>query len=253
MYFPTSTIRKRFVSLLVLIQYTVADNSPLQAVYQENSLASSSVTLDDSLLAFSGVSEFTTPYTSSSASSEPATNPSDPRSNPQNNNGPEPLLLSNQDCHSAAEQTYPSRRRRKRQNEKTFCDNPTPGTSNQLENNNGKINPNSPTQNSVPNPNGHDKIPTKVQAPVPEPNERVRFFLYSMPGWDGEPNPTACNNPDYPLIQVPICAPPAPPSVRRISPAEFVVPCKLRKSFPFLYFLHYLLNGNVISAVGRVQ
>lgn len=240
MYFPTFIVRKRFVSLFFLIQYTAADDSGSQAVYQEDSLTSSSVKLDNSPLAFSGPPQFTTPYTSSSSASiKLATNPSEP---PQNDNGPEPLLFSNENCHSAAEQAYPSRRRRKRQNGKTVCDIPDSGAPNQLENNNGQTKPNSPTQNSVPNPNnGHNEIPIKVPPPVPEPDERFRFYIWSMPGWDGESDPIVCNNPDYPLVQVPVCAPPTPPSVGRTSPAAFVVPCKFSKSFPspLFFFLRY--------------
>ena len=230
MHSPPSIIRKRFVSLLFLIQYTTAANdSGLQADYQEDSLASLPLTsLDNTLPAASGPSQFIIPFTSGSATSEPYPDP-------QDGNDPKPFLLSsNEYCNSAAGQPYTShRKRRKRQNGKTFCDNndSTPGgASHQLLENNEIPKPKSPAQNSAPNPNGRGKIPNKNQPPI---NEGLHSFLYSMPGWDGEPNPAACNNPDYPLLQVPVCAPPAPQSIGRTSPAEYVVPCKFSKFFAF--------------------
>lgn len=242
MYLPPSIIRKRFVSLLFLLHYTnAADDFGLQSVYQDDSLAPSSATLEDnSLLAFSGLQQFTTPFTgsiiSSIASSKPATtDPNGPHSVlPENNDNdplPGPLLLSNEDCQQN-EQAYPPsrqrrrRRRHKRQNEKTFCENPSSSSYQLDNNNNGKKSPNTtPTQNSAPNPNGRYKIPNKAPAPPPL-NERLHGFLYSIPGWDGKPDPTVCNKPEYPLLQVPVCAPPVPPEISRISPADFVVPCK---------------------------
>ena len=234
---PPSIIRKRFVSLLFLIQYSTANDLGLQAVYQEDSLAPSSLTLDNTLLAISGPSQSTTPFTSGSTSSKSSTDPSEPYPNLQDGNDPEHFLLSNEYCNSAAEQPYPSHRRRRRQNEKNSCDNSSPGASHQLENNNGITNPQSPTQNSVPNTNNHGQIPNNIQPPPPDPSERLRLFLYSIPGWDGKPNSAACNNPDYPLLQVPVCAPPAPQSTMRTSPAQSVAPCKFSKSFPSFFLI----------------
>lgn len=248
MYFPPS-IRTRIISLFFLIQYTMANDSGLQTIYQEDNSDALSIT-DNALLAISGPSQFTTPFTSGGASStSELQNP-----NPQDHNGPDSLRLSNDNCHSAAEQPYPSRRRRKRQNEKTFCDSPAPGASNQPENSNGITNSNPKTQNSAP-----ARTPNGVPTPPPELDERLHNFLYSLPGWDGRPNPAACNNPDYPLFQVPICAPQVNPSVGRTSPASFVAPCKFSKFFlslfliPTLFCAAYLMEKKMISDSGRVQ
>lgn len=224
----------------------MADDSGLQTISQEDNSDASSVTSDNTLLAMSGPSQFTTQFTSGGASSTGPTDTSELQYlNPQDDNGPDPLRLSNNYCHRAAEQPNPSRRRRKRQNGKTFCDNPASGASNQLENN-GNTNPKS-------------QVPNQVQPPPPEPQEGLRNFLYSMPGKDGRPNPAACNNPGYPLHKVPICAPPVLPSITRTSPTTFVVPCKFSEFFhslfliPTLFCAAYLMEKKIISAFGRVQ
>lgn len=223
MYSPPSIIPNGFLSLLFLIQYAMANDLGLQAFYQENSLASPPLAFDNKLPAISDPSQFTTPFTSGSTSSKSSTDPSGTYLDPQNG------LLSNEGYSSAAEQCYPSRRLRKRQNRKDFCDNPAPGAPHRLENNNPIANPKSPTQNSVPN--GSDKTPNETpdQKPEEDDSESLRMLLSSIPGTDGKPDPTICNNPEYPLYQVPICAIPAPITVARGSPALFIAASRLCK------------------------
>ncbi len=231
MYSPPSIILKGFLSLLFLIQYAMANDLGLQAFYQEDSVASPPLVFDNKIPAISDPSQFTTPFTSDSTSSKSPTDPSETYPQPQDGNDPENVLLSNEYCSSAAEQSYPSRRLRKRQNRKDFCDNPAPGASHRLENNNPIANPKSPTQNSVPGPNGSDKPPkeTPDQEPEGDESELLRMLLDSLPGTDGEPDPTVCNNPEYPLFQVPVCAIQVPDLFTRRSPAPLLVGSRMCK------------------------
>lgn len=241
MYSPPSRIRKRFIPLLFLIQYTSANDSGSHAVKQENGLASSLANSDSALLAISDPLRFATPFTSSSASDYTATDPSE---DSQDSNDIEPFLLSSEPCNSPTDQPYSSRRRRKRQTKKTFCDNPNAGTPLQLQNNNENTKPNSPARNQVPKPNERDQNP-----PSSDSTESFQSLLYAVPGLDGKLDPSACKNPEYPLFQIPICA--FITGYLRSSPTNIVVPCKFSKFLPTTSSL--LLNLKCDSAVRRVR
>lgn len=265
MYAPPSIIRKGFFSRLFLIQYAMANDLGWQAFYQqEDSLASPLLTFEYTLPTISDPSRFTTPFTSGSTNSKISTDLSGQNLDPLNGNDSENFpLSSNEYCNSAAKQSYPSRRQRKRQNEKDFCNDPTPGASHRLVNNNNPTaKPKPPAQqNSVPNPNGSGET-TQNKTPLPDEDNinLLRIFLNSMSGLSEKIDPTSCNIPKYPLFRVPVCAIPAPGILKLPSPASVITECKFSKwppfcSASFMYIediLHYLPNENVISACGRV-
>lgn len=224
---PPSIIREGFVSLLFLIQYAMANDLGLQAFNQEDSLASPPMIFEYTPPAISDRSQFTTPFTSGSTNSKTSTDPSETYLDPQDVNYPE-NFFSNEYCNSAAKKSYPSRRRRKRQNEKDFCDNPTPGASHQLENNNQITNLKPSSQNSVPNPNGSGETPSKT--PTPDENVNLlRVFLNSVSRSAEKFDPVSCNNLKYPLSRVPICSIPDPDILKRPSPVEVLGNCKFSK------------------------
>lgn len=230
MYAPPSIIRKEFVSLLFLIQYALANDLGLQAFKQEDSRAAPPLIFEYTLPAISDRSQFTTPFTSSSTNSKTSTDPdpSETYLDPQDVNHPENFFFSNEYCNSAAKKSYPSRRRRKRQNEKDFCDNPTPGASHQLENNNQMTKLKPPRQNPVPNPNGSGESLSKTPTQEDSVN-LLRVFLNSVLRSDKESDPVSCNNLKYPLFRVPVCSKPDPDILRRSSPMEVLGNCKFSK------------------------
>lgn len=228
MYAPPSIIRKGSVSLLFLIQYALANDLGLQAFNQEDSLASPPLIFEYTLPAISDRSQFTTPFTSGSTNSKTSTepDPSETYLDPQDVNQPENFFFSNEYCNSAAKKSYPSRRRRKRQNEKDFCDNPTPSASHQLENNNQIAKPKPPRQK--PNPNGSGESPSKT--PTPEENINIlRVFLNSVSRSGEKFDRVSCNNLKYPLFRVPVCSKPDPDILRRPSRVEVLGNCKYSK------------------------
>lgn len=208
----------------------MANDLGLQAFYQEDSLASPPLTFEYTLPAISDPSQFTTPFTSGITNSKTSTDPSKTYLDPLNGNDPENFLLSsNEYCNSTAKQSYPSRRQRKRQNEKDFCNNPSPSASHRLVNNNQIVQASSTTQNSLPNPNGSGETQNKTPLPDEDNTDLLRIFLNSMSGLDEKLDPTSCNILKYPLFRVPVCAIPAPGMLRLPSPAAVIVECKFCK------------------------
>lgn len=103
MYSSPFLIRKGFVSLLFLIQYAIANDPGFQAVYQEDSLAAPPLTLDNTSPVIFDPSQFTTPFTSGSASSQTSTDPSETYPDPQDGNNSENFLVSNEYCNNAGD------------------------------------------------------------------------------------------------------------------------------------------------------
>lgn len=55
--------------------------------------------------------------------------------------------------------------------------------------------------------------------------------IYNFPGEDGKPDDEVCNSSQYPLLRVPICAPPQP-----VSPISMVLPARFCKFLFFFFF-----------------
>lgn len=183
----------------------------------------------------------------------------------------------NSNCNSDAENSSdypftlrpPSARRRltKRQNNNDFCPLP-PQTSPAPNQQQQQLQEEEGSESNSPSPD-FPKIPdiivpgtvepgrqrtTRKSNPLNEKNSLMLLYLY--PGIDGKPNSAVCNR--HLDRKVPICA---PFQASRLSPAEFIKPCRLCEfsfffsisSTPFLLFILDDLGGRDINIFSLKQ
>lgn len=230
-----SSTRQIFLSLLLLIPYTLADTSSLQA--QEGALGT--LLLDDNAPKFSSGQVLASGWTTDQSSGPEFRLPQ--ASNPVIDSYELPLAGESIDCGGTkSEQIQPTRRLRRSRlvgkREGTSCEDPQLQRSNPAS---GSGSRGGRSETKGPRPGQQPRHPEPEDGVVQDLVSRVRGVL-------GEANMAICWSSD-PYYRVPICV---PVSAMRVSPTTTVEPARLCKLWDFCvppYFLNEL-TGHIFFA-----